>query len=461
MGKTTIEAPPPRNIAQEAGDTLATQIRLAPEQLAAYQRTAPGYAQADLDILGRSLFGDDFSGTLSDINRRLTDEAAAQSRSANTAQREADLADVQRLGGQVTAAQRAANPELFGAMDRLDQMAAAGIDPGLYEGLFNAAAAARSERFGLPADLDSANPSAIEAELQRQALADLSLGDQLSADEARLVRVQSRAAADARGRGFSNAALADEILNTASARQARAEGRRSFALAANNALRSGQSADRGFALSRAGLGLDTARFNASRTDADRAALDRAAQMEAARRGEQFGRQLAATQARLSTYTDPFLGVLGRSSSNAGSNQALFGNAVGTAGASAAQARGMFDPFNPYAADLYNTNYNAEAAARIATANNWGSLIGAGIGAIGTLGAAKLMICWVARAVYGERDPKWIQFRQWLLTRAPHALLARYLVRGRSAAARARRDAAYRAELRQLMDCILERNLAPA
>jgi hypothetical protein len=28
------------------------------------------------------------------------------------------------------------------------------------------------------------------------------------------------------------------------------------------------------------------------------------------------------------------------------------------------------------------------------------------------------LCWVARAVYGESNPRWMQFRQWLLTEAP-------------------------------------------
>lgn len=477
MGSTKVEAPAPRNLAQETSETLENQIRLAPQQLDAYQRTAPGYAQTDLDILGRSLFGEGFTGTLSDINRRLTDEAAAQTRDSNTQQRAADLADVERMSPAVLAAQRAANPELFGNLSRLDSMAGEDITPGAAESAFFESARRPGGLFSADtvsnAITDPGSPSAIEAALQQQALAELGRGDQLSEDEARRVRVQSRAAADARGRGFSNAALADEVLNTASARQARLEARRGFALTTNNALRSGQAADRGYGLARdqfragidtfnAGMGLDAARFNASRTDADRAALDRAAQMEAARRGEGFGRQLSATQARLATFTDPFMGVLGRSSSNAGSNQALFGNAVGTAGASAQQTRGMFDPYNSYAQDLFSTNYNAQAAANIATAQNKSALMGAAIGAVGTAAGGFLgKPCWVARAVYGERDPRWTQFRTWLLSRAPQHLLARYLARGEAAAQRVKRDPVYRAEMRRLMDAVLALNSQPA
>jgi hypothetical protein len=397
---THVDAPAPRDLAKETQDTLATQIALAPDQLAAYQQTAPGYAQTDVNILGQSLFGPDFQGNLSDINRRLTNEAATQSQQANTAQREADLADVQRLSPAVLAAQRAANPELFGSLDALDATAKAGIAPGTYESMFGAAASRASDRYN-PAMVSSrmSNPTgrtAIESALERQALGDLSLGDQMSPEEQRLVRVQSRAAADARGRGFSNAALADEVLNTAQARQDRLNTRRAFAADTNTALRSGMAADRSYGLAkdtfRSGidqfnqqLGLSTAGFNASRADADRAALDRAAQFEAARRGEDWNRQLSATQARLSTFSDPFQGVLGRSSTNAGSNASLFGNAAGTAGASASQTRGMFDSFNSYSSDLYNTNYNGAAAANIASGNNRAAVLGGLFSGLGSLG----------------------------------------------------------------------------
>lgn len=452
MGSTRVEAPAPRNMAQEAGDTLATQIRLAPEQLAAYQQTAPGYAATDLRTLGQSLFGPSFDGTLTDINRRLTDEAAAQSRGANTAQRQADIADVSAMGGQVQAVQRGANGELFNNLDRLDTAAASGANAGAAQSEFTR----RALQFDTPtlsfdtftpervatnftpervsSQMTTPNgPNAIESALQQQALDELALGKGLSADEARQVRVQSRAAADARGRGFSNAALADEVLNTAQAQQNRLDSRRAFATNANSTLRAGQAADRSYALAgdqfragvnqfNAGMGLSgaqlnsenarfnsgmglsaaqlnsanrlaAANFNASREDAARSALGAAAGMESATRNEGFNRLLSATNARMGTYTDPFQGVLGRSSSNVGSNQALFGNAQGTNANGNSQAAGMFNPFNGYASDLYNTNYNAAAAANIATANNNASLWGSAIGGIGKLGAAGIGAGW--------------------------------------------------------------------
>ena len=37
---------------------------------------------------------------------------------------------------------------------------------------------------------------------------------------------------------------------------------------------------------------------------------------------------------------------------------------------------------------------------------------------GTIGAAAIGACWVAREVYGVQNPKWIMFRTWLLNDAP-------------------------------------------
>jgi hypothetical protein len=49
-----------------------------------------------------------------------------------------------------------------------------------------------------------------------------------------------------------------------------------------------------------------------------------------------------------------------------------------------------------------------------------------IGAI--LGAAALL-CWVARAVYGEWNPSWLMFRHWVVTEAPVKFQRWYIERG--------------------------------
>lgn len=52
---------------------------------------------------------------------------------------------------------------------------------------------------------------------------------------------------------------------------------------------------------------------------------------------------------------------------------------------------MIDMWNPYASDLYNTNYNAESARNIAAAANRAAITGATINAAGQIGASILDI----------------------------------------------------------------------
>lgn len=75
------------------------------------------------------------------------------------------------------------------------------------------------------------------------------------------------------------------------------------------------------------------------------------------------------------YGDPFQAIIGRSSGvNAGA-------ATATAGSTIAP---QYNPENGYASDLYNTNYNAAAAANIGGYNSMNNLLGAGIGAAGQI-----------------------------------------------------------------------------
>lgn len=61
------------------------------------------------------------------------------------------------------------------------------------------------------------------------------------------------------------------------------------------------------------------------------------------------------------------------------------------------------------------------------------------------------ICWVAREVYGPADPKWLQFREYMLTIAPKWLLSAYTRHGEALAGVVRRHPALKRLLRPLMD----------
>lgn len=61
------------------------------------------------------------------------------------------------------------------------------------------------------------------------------------------------------------------------------------------------------------------------------------------------------------------------------------------------------------------------------------------------------LCWVAREVYGEDDPRWTQFRHWLLTAAPKWLLKAYATHGEAVARVVKRVPILKGILRPLMD----------
>lgn len=80
-----------------------------------------------------------------------------------------------------------------------------------------------------------------------------------------------------------------------------------------------------------------------------------------------------------TMTDPAMAILGRPSMSAGAA----GPMAGALGGMTRQSATQFDPFNAYASDLYNTNYNAANARSISGANNAAGIVG------GALSAAKI------------------------------------------------------------------------
>lgn len=91
------------------------------------------------------------------------------------------------------------------------------------------------------------------------------------------------------------------------------------------------------------------------------------------------------------YGDPFQAILGRTSGvNAGA-------ATAAAGATVAP---QYDPTNPYASDLYGSNNNAVNAANIGGYNSMNNLLGAGIGAAGSLGGA-----YIAKRGVGTSNPR--------------------------------------------------------
>ena len=109
------DMPEPRSYAKEMGDTLETQIDLAPDKFAAeasdeYGR--PAYAQLDLRVLRETMMGKDGQPGLLELyeNEVMPRLGQAEANSRRVA-READIKDVEDLGVRASEAFKAANPE--------------------------------------------------------------------------------------------------------------------------------------------------------------------------------------------------------------------------------------------------------------------------------------------------------------------------------------------------------------
>lgn len=121
---TTVRAPAARNYGQETRDTLKAQIDLAPDILAAEQKTRPGYTALDLETLDQSLNGIDGRKGLIALYEDMVPRISAADQKASSAQRAADINDVLTLGPEMQAAIKAANPEQWALIQDLNQQAA-------------------------------------------------------------------------------------------------------------------------------------------------------------------------------------------------------------------------------------------------------------------------------------------------------------------------------------------------
>jgi hypothetical protein len=80
------------------------------------------------------------------------------------------------------------------------------------------------------------------------------------------------------------------------------------------------------------------------------------------------------------------------------------------------------------ADYQSANYAVQEQSRADRSAARLGLIGNILGAGAEIAVAKID-CWVAREVYGESNPRWIQFREWLFNAAPGWFRALYLAHG--------------------------------
>ena len=85
---------------------------------------------------------------------------------------------------------------------------------------------------------------------------------------------------------------------------------------------------------------------------------------------------------------------------------------------------ILQPESAYLQGIRQSRMQAQMAAQQANATRSAGIMSG----LTTLGAAMIM-CWVAREVYGKDNPKWLVFREWMLTAAPDWLYDLYMEHG--------------------------------
>lgn len=132
-----------------------------------------------------------------------------------------------------------------------------------------------------------------------------------------------------------------------------------------------------------------------------------------------------------------------------------GNYTGLQQPGQAQSNSTFGQFMQPATQAMSINMQKQAS-------DWDKYK-AGVGAVGdTLGvvgkiAGGVMggMCWVARAAFGEDDPRWLQFREWLYHNAPLWLFKWYANNGESFAVYVRRSPLLAGIVRKLMSLVIK------
>lgn len=102
------------------------------------------------------------------------------------------------------------------------------------------------------------------------------------------------------------------------------------------------------------------------------------------------------------------------------------------------------------AQVYNTQMANQS-------NPWMQGLGMAGGLAGQLGSAAMLggVCWVAREVYGEDNPKWMQFRDWVINKASDDFREFYIANGERIAEAIKDKPSVKATIRNWMDAKLE------
>ena len=345
--------PAPRNLTTEGQQTLAAQLGAAPNVFNAYGQYGPQLGQNAIDLQNQA------AGNLPGLAAGV-----------NTADRMAALSDVSNLSSQYQQIMRGANQPYYNQLGVLTN--AANAAPGQSASQQQAAALA-AQGANVPGGnaalsglnqqyLGNLGPSGLQQQQNAIAQQLLANGGTLSPSELRNVQQSSRVGFASRGLGATNASVVDEAMQTDAAQRQRLAQNLGLAQQVQNQGMNEQAQQNALGVAASGQNYNYGQLGLSGYQNQLSALQNAAALAE----EQRLAQLTAQQNALTStkYLDPFSNIL-----TTGTNQNLVPSALSSAGGVQNQLSSMFNPFPAYASDIYGTQYNAQAAANNANANN--------------------------------------------------------------------------------------------
>ncbi len=350
--------PPPAQVdpGQSSLDFIKAMSDPALQQqlFAAEQQYRPQYTALELADINALQMGSGGQRGLLELNRIATQQAQEQAQAAASAQRSADIGDVEALGSRASRAFIAANPELAQSLTQAEALRGGGMSVG------NDIRQLMSQGQG-------------EQQVTQAGLDFLSRGGNLTPTQLRNVVQQSRVASQSRGRVGDQSGIANETA----ARLAQ-----EMNLERENVGFGSQLVGQGFGMAQQRRGVDLQ------------GLLGLGQLEQSQQQANRAYAMGLVGARQSTASDPFQAILGRPSQAPGMGMASTQFAAGLAG----QPLGpnLFDPNaginlslqqQANQANYQSSIYGAQAGYAGASNQGRGAMIGGIAGGVGAgLGA---------------------------------------------------------------------------
>jgi hypothetical protein len=151
------------------------------------------------------------------------------------------------------------------------------------------------------------------------------------------------------------------------------------------------------------------------------------------------------------YGNPFQTILNRNATAGAGAQAQ-----GAQSLIASKVANFLNPESEYAGNVYGSNAAGEQSAENSRASANSALVAGIMSMIGNAAGGAAGFCWVAREVYGASNPRWLEFRHWMLTQAPVRLQALYLAHGPQLAQWLHSRPTAKATVRRWMEQILNK-----